>query len=42
MKLLKEKLIINYEIRLFVLFFFLFLQVQNYVNGNEVDFTSTC
>jgi hypothetical protein len=39
MKGINEKLIINYKNHFVVLFFFLFLQVQNYVNGNEVDFT---
>ena len=38
MNVIKEKLIINYKKHLVVLFFFLFLQVQNYVDGNEVDF----
>ena len=40
MNVIKEKLIINYKNSFFVLFFFLFLQVQNYANGNEVDFKS--
>ena len=39
---IKEKLIINYKNHFVVSFFFLFLQIQNYVNGNKVDFTSTC
>ena len=39
MKGINEKLIINYKNHFVVSFFFLFLQVQNYVNGNEVDFT---
>ena len=35
---IKEKLNINYKIHHIILIFFLFLQVQNYVDGNEVDF----
>ena len=39
MNVIKENFILNYIFPLVVLKFFLFLQVQNYVNGNEVDFT---
>ena len=39
---IKEKTIINYKNRLFVSFFFLFLPIQNYSDGNKVDFTPTC
>ena len=39
---IKEKTIINYKIRLFVSFFFLFLPIQNYADGNKVDFKPTC
>ena len=42
MNVIKEKLIINYKKHLVVLFFFLFLQIQNYVDGNEVDFKPIC
>ncbi len=40
MNIVKEKFCINYKIRLVVLIFFLFLQVQNCVNGDKVDFKS--
>ena len=40
MNAIKEKLIINYKNRLFALFFFLSLPIQNYADGNEVDFKS--
>ena len=40
MNAIKEKLIINYKIRFSVLFFLLFLPIQNYLDGNEVDFKS--
>ena len=40
MNAIKEKLIINYKFPLSVLFFLLFLPIQNYVDGNEVDFKS--
>ena len=40
MNIIKEKLIINYKYTLSVLFFFLFLPIQNYADGNEVDFKS--
>ena len=40
MNTIKEKLSINYEIPFAVLFFLLFLPIQNYVDGNEVDFKS--
>jgi hypothetical protein len=38
MNAIKEKLIINYENRPFALFFLLSLPIQNYTDGNEVDF----
>ena len=41
MNVIKEKLIINYKFRFSVLFFLLFLPIQNYVDGNEVDLKST-
>ena len=40
MNAIKEKLIINYKKHPFVLFFFLFLQIQNYASGYKVDFKS--
>ena len=40
MNAIKEKLIINYKNTFSILFFFLFLPIQNYVDGNEVDFKS--
>ena len=40
MNAIKEKLIINYKIRHFALFFLLPLPIQNYADGNEVDFKS--
>ena len=42
MKGINEKMIINYKLGFFVLFFFLFLPIQNYADGNKVDFKSTC
>ena len=39
MNVIKEKLIINYIIPFSVLFFLLFLPIQNYLDGNKVDFT---
>ena len=40
MNVIKEKLSINYKKYPVVLFFFLFLQIQNYASGNKVDFKS--
>ena len=42
MNSIKENSFINYKNWLFVLFFYLFLPIQNYVDGNEVDFKPTC
>ena len=42
MNVIKEKLIINYELPFSVLFFLLFLPIQNYLDGNKVDFKPTC
>jgi len=40
MNVIKENFILNYNFPLVVLKFFLFLQVQNYANGIQVDFKS--
>ena len=40
MNTIKEKFCINYKFPFSVLIFFLFLPIQNYVDGNEVDFKS--
>jgi len=40
MNAVKEKLCINYKIPFAVSFFLLFLPIQNYTNGNKVDFKS--
>ena len=40
MNAIKEKLIINYKYPFSVLIFLLFLPIQNYADGNEVDFKS--
>jgi hypothetical protein len=40
MNAIKEMLIINYDFQFFVFNFFLFLPIQNYPNGNKVDFKS--
>ena len=42
MNAIKEMLIINYNFQFVVLIFFLFLPIQNYLNGNKVDFKSIC
>ncbi len=42
MNVIKEKLSINYKFTFSVLFFLLFLPIQNYVDGNKVDFKPTC
>ena len=39
MNVIKEKLSINYKFPFPVLFFLLFLPIQNYLDGNKVDFT---
>ena len=39
MNVIKEKLSINYNFPFSVLFFLLFLPIQNYLDGNKVDFT---
>ena len=41
MNVIKEKFCINYEIPFCVWKFLLFLPIQNYVDGNKVDFKST-
>jgi hypothetical protein len=40
MNAMKEKFRINYKIPFAVLFFLLFLPIQNYTDGNEVDIKS--
>ncbi len=42
MNAVKEKWSINYKFPFSVLFFLLFLPIQNYSDGNKVDFKPTC